>query len=325
MIYYFYRYRFKGDNMDREKLLPILAGVGYSVIFGLSFSFAKMGLKTMNSIELVAYRFLIASLVLTILKFSKLIKIDLKGKDLKLVLLTAILQPVLYFLFEVKGIDLTTTSESSLMISLVPIIVAILARIILDEKLLKSQVGFILLSVFGVILINVMKGKTNTSGNYLGIILLFMAVISSAFYNITSKKASENFTSIEITYVMMWVGAIAFNLLLFVIKAFDGSLNTYFTPMMNLTSIISLSYLALLSSIVAFFLKNYSIAKLPVYQSAIFGNITTVVAIFVGVIVLKEEFGIYDIIGSIMIITGILGTVFIKEKKVEDREVDPII
>lgn len=307
--------------MDREKLLPILAAVGYSVIFGLSFLFAKIGLETMNPIELLAYRFLIASLVLTVLKLFNIIKVDLKGKNLKLIIFTAILQPVLYFLFEVKGIDLSTTSESSLILSLIPIAVAIFARIFLDEKLSKSQIGFIILSVSGVAFINIMKDKTASSGSYLGVLLLFMAVITGALYNISSKKASTRFTPVEITYVMMWLGAIVFNSILFVIKIFNGELNQYFATMFSLNSLISLSYLAILSSIVAFLLVNYSISKLPVYQAAIFGNISTVVAILAGVIILKEEFKIYDIIGAIMIVIGILGTVYMGEKKLKaERE-----
>lgn len=305
--------------MDREKLLPILASIIYAVIFGLSFMFAKIGLETMNVIELIAYRFLIASIVLTGMKQFKIIKIDLKGKNLKPVILTAILQPVLYFLFEVKGIDLTTTSESSLVLSLIPIFVAIFAWAFLGERLLKSQVGFILLSVSGVVLINIMKDKTATSGNFLGVFLLFMAVLSAALYNISSKKASVDFKPFEITYVMMWVGAISFNSILFVMKLYNGTLNQYFTPIFSLNSLISLSYLAILSSILAFFLVNYSISKLPVYQSAIFGNISTVVAILVGVVVLKEDFGKYDIIGAIMIVTGILGTVYMGERKLKEK------
>lgn len=305
--------------MDREKILPILASIVYAVIFGLSFMFAKIGLETMDVIELIAYRFLIASIILTVMKKLKIIKIDLRGKNLKAVILTASLQPVLYFLFEVKGIDLTTTSESSLVLSLIPIFVAIFAWMFLGEKLLKSQVGFILLSVAGVVLINIMKDKGDASGNFLGVILLFLAVLSAALYNISSKKASVDFNPFEITYVMMWVGAISFNLILFVRKLYSGTLDQYFSPMLNLNSLISLSYLAILSSILAFFLVNYSISKLPVYQSAIFGNISTVVAILVGVIVLKEDFGKYDIIGATMIVTGIMGTVYMGERKLKEK------
>ncbi len=301
--------------MDREKLLAILASIGYSVIFGLSFLFAKIGLTRMTPIELLAYRFLLASLSLSLLKIFKLIKIDLRGKNLKIVILTSLLQPVLYFLFEVKGIELTTTSETSLVLSLIPIFVAIFAWIILGEKLLKSQIAFILISVGGVILINIMKDRSLGSGSLIGVLLLFIAVISGSLYNISSKKASKNFKALEITYVMMWVGAIVFNSILLFIKLFNGKLDQYFLPMLNSSSLISLVYLGILSSIVAFFLINYSISKLPVYQSAIFGNISTVIAILVGILVLEEDFGIYDIIGAIMIVAGVLGTIYMGERK----------
>lgn len=307
-----------GNRMNREKLLPNLSAIMYSVIFGLSFLFAKIGLQTMNSMELIAYRFLIASIFITLLRILKIVKVDLRRKNLKIVIGTAMFQPVLYFLFELNGINLTDISESSLILSLIPIFVAIFARIFLNDKLLKSQIGFILVSVSGVVLINLMKDRSATSGSYLGVFLLFMAVISAGLYNIGSKKASLNFTPAEITYVMLWTGAVAFNSILFIMKAYDGTLSQYFVPMMNRNSLISLGFLAILSSVVAFFLVNYSISKLPVYQSAIFGNISTLVAITTGVIILNEEFGVYDIIGAILIIVGILGTVYMGEKKIID-------
>ena len=301
--------------MNREKLFPILAAIGYSVIFGLSFLFVKIGLESMTIIELIAYRLLIASVLMTILKLFNIIKIDLKGKNLKPVILTAILQPVIYYVFEVKGIDLTTTSESSLILSLIPIFVALFAWMFLGEKLKRTQVGFIILSISGVVLINLMKDKAASSGSFLGVILLFIAVMISALYNISSKKASKSFKPLEITYVMMWIGAIAFNIILIIINLYNGRLNQYFLPMLTLNSLISLSYLAIISSIIAYFLINYSISKLPVYQSAIFINISTIVAIIVGVVVLKEDFGGYDIIGALMIITGIFGTIYVGERR----------
>lgn len=305
--------------MEKEKVLPILAAITYSVIFGLTFLFVKIGLETMTSMEIIAYRFLIAALVLTAFRLLKLVKIDLRDKNLKMVIGTAMFQPVLYFLFETNGINLSTTSESGLVLSLIPIFVAILARIFLDEKLLKSQIGFIILSVAGVVLINLMKDKTTVSGSYLGVFLLFMAVLSAAFHNIGSKKSSENFTPVEITYVMVWTGAIVFNIILFLTKAYSGTLSQYFTPMLNVKNLLALSYLGIASSIFGFFLVNYAISKLPVYQSAIFGNISTIVAILTGVIVLKEEFGFFDIVGATMIITGILGTVYMGERKIKQK------
>lgn len=276
--------------------------------------FSKMALEVMTPIELISFRFLLAALAMTTLKLFKIIKIDLKGKNIKMVLLTSFCEPVLYFLFETMGINMTSSSEAGLMISLIPVFVAIFSMVFLHEKLKSSQIGFIVLSVGGVVFINIMKDSLRLSGNFLGIIFLFLAIIASSFYNIGSKKSSTNFTPIEITYVMMWVGAISFNGILTVTNLIKGNMGRYFAPLANSQAIIPLLYLGILSSIVAFFMVNFTISKIPVSQSAVFANLCTIVSILAGVFILKESFLWYDLVGAVMILIGVWGTVYFGEK-----------
>ena len=277
--------------------------------------FSKIGLKVMTPIELIAFRFLLAALAMTLLKVFGIIKVNLKGKSLRIVLLTSICEPVLYFLFESLGINMTSSSEAGLMIALIPVFVAIFSMIFLHERLTPIQLGFIFLSVGGVIFINMMKDSLSLSGNFLGIIFLFFAIISSSFYNIGSKKSSMDFTPVEITYVMMWIGAISFNTVLIVINLIKGNMRNYFAPLIHIQAIVPLLYLGILSSIVAFFMVNYTISKIPVSQSAVFANLCTIVSIFAGVIILKEDFFWYDFIGTIVILAGVWGTVYFEEKE----------
>jgi len=284
--------------------------------------FTKIGLVVMTPMELISFRFLLAALMMTLLKALKIIKVDFKGKNIKMLLLISFCEPVLYFIFEVLGVSMTSTSEAGLMISLIPVFVAIFSVIFLHERLKPSQIGCIILSVAGVVFINMMKERISLSGNFLGIIFLFIAIIASSFYNIGSKKASIKFTPIEITFAMMWVGAISFNSILTVINIRKGTMATYFAPLANIQAIYPLIYLGLLSSIVAFFMVNYTISKIPVSESAVFANLCTIVSIFAGVVILKESFHWYDLVGAVMILLGVWGTVYFGER---DKEKDKII
>ncbi len=277
--------------------------------------FTKIGLEVMTPMELISFRFLLAALVMTLLKVFKIIKVDFKGKNIKMILLTSLCEPVLYFIFEVLGVSMTSTSEAGLMISLIPVFVAIFSMIFLHEKLRPSQIAFIVLSVSGVVFINMMKDKLSLSGSILGIVFLFIAIIASSFYNIGSKKSSESFTPVEITFVMMWVGAISFNGILTVTNIIKGTMESYFAPLSNSQAIIPLLYLGILSSIVAFFMVNYTISKIPVSESAVFANLCTIVSIFAGVVILKESFHWYDLVGAVMILVGVWGTVYFGEKE----------
>lgn len=300
--------------LKNEKNLALLSGGLFTLIFGFSFMFSKVALGLMTPIEMISYRFLLAALVLYGAKLLKLIKIDLKGKNIRIILLLSLAEPVVYFIFESLGLNLTSSFEAGLMISLIPVITAVFSIIFLNERLRPIQVFFMLMSLGGVLFINLMKEKISLSGNILGIIFLLIAVSASGFYNIGSKKASTSFTPVEITYVMMWVGAISFNSILIINNLIKGTMVTYFAPLISWQAVIPILYLGILSSIVAFFLVNYSIAKMKVSQFSVLSNITTMVSIFAGIFILKESFLWYHIVGSILILLGVWGTVYFGEK-----------
>ncbi|HOX91478.1 MAG TPA: DMT family transporter, partial [Spirochaetales bacterium] len=104
-----------------------LAGAGASIIFGLSFMFTKNALDTLSSWELLFLRFLTAALVMSVLVAFRLIKLDYRGKPIKLLLATALLQPVLYFIVETEGLKQADSSTAGIILSAIPVAVAVFA------------------------------------------------------------------------------------------------------------------------------------------------------------------------------------------------------
>jgi drug/metabolite transporter (DMT)-like permease len=54
---------------------------------------------------------------------------------------------------------------------------------------------------------------------------------------------------------------------------------------------------------------NYSLSKLTASASAVFANLVTTVSIIAGVLILGENFTVHSFIGSVLIITGVYGTI----------------
>ncbi len=292
--------------MKFRRFFPYLAGLVFSSIFGFSFLFTKEGLELMSPFRLLGFRFALAFLSLSILRIAGIIKIDLKGKNIKLLMLLAIFQPGIYFICETTGMVYTTSSEAGIMIALIPIVVSILAAVLLKEKTTLLQTLFILLSVGGVFFIIFNRGGSDIEGNYFGIFLLSIAVLAAAFYNIISRKLSLEFRPVEITYVMMGFGAFLFNFI--ALYQQDFNLVGYFDILSETKVLITIIYLGVLSSVVAFFMMNYTLSKINASQSAVFANLTTVVSILAGVFLRNEPFYKFQIIGAILIIIGVWGT-----------------
>ena len=292
---------------QKQEVLPILAGLLVALIFGFSFTFTKGALEILDPFHLLGLRFLFASILLWSLLLFKIIKINFSGRRMKPLFFLGIFQPVLYFVCEVIGVDMTSASESGMMISLIPVVAAILGVIFLKEKPSTKQWFFIFLSVAGVIFITIMRGS-EVGGNYIGMLVLLGAVFSAGAFNILSRKSSLYFNAIEITYFMMMVGLVVFNGIAITDHALRGTLGSYFTPLFNPRAFFSVAYLGILSSVVAFFMLNYMLSKIEATKSAVFGNLVTVVSIIAGILVLGESFYWFHIVGAILILLGVWGT-----------------
>jgi len=292
-----------------------LAGISMATIFGFSFMFSKVALVYVSPIGLIAYRFLIAFLVFEILRQFKVIHISFKKSHFKHLFWVALFQPILYFLFETYGLELTTSGEAGMMIALIPIFVTLLSTVILKEKPRGIQFLFILLSVSGVLFIQIMKSSGGLNVEVLGFLLLLGAVLSAALYNIASRNASKEVRPFAITYFMMLFGALVFNSMYLIKLAFESRMLDYFTNLSHIELLLPILYLGIIASIGGFFLVNFALSKAPAHITSIYSNLSTIVAIIAGALLLSEKLYYYHYIGSFMIVVGVYGTIYFRKHK----------
>jgi drug/metabolite transporter (DMT)-like permease len=287
--------------------LPIFAGIGMAVIWGFSFLFTKETLDHTFPLQLLGFRFGAAALLLTILKWTGVIRINLKGKPTSSLLLLALFQPGLYFIGETWGVKWTSASEAGMVIALVPVAIATMAAIFLKEKLNSKQILSIAASVFGVLVIVSTQGKLQFGEHLWGILALLLAVFAAGAYSVLARHSSGKFTPLEVTFVMMWAGTVIFNVLGIGQSVFEGSSAAYLKPLQASSVLWAILYLGALSSVLAFFLSNYMFAKLPVSQTAPIFNLITVVSVFSGVVFRGEMFGWIHALGITLIVLGVWG------------------
>ncbi|RXI57845.1 EamA/RhaT family transporter [Clostridium tetani] len=294
--------------MVNTKVLATIIAISYSVIFGLSFLFTKKALIFATPFQLIAFRFLLAFIFMSILIFSKILKINYKNKDIKGLFFLVLMQPIGYFIFETYGLKLSTSSQAGILTALIPIISSIVGVYILKEIPSKKQWFFIILSVIGVIFIVVMDKNSDSDNSLLGTFLLLGAIICGSFYHVLSRKVSSTFTPIETTYFMMGVGAVTFNFISVITHIKDNDLSNYFHLLYNKDFLIPLLFLGILSSVIAFLFVNFSLCYLEASKCAVFSNLSTVISILAGVLFLDEKIYWYHIIGSITILIGVYFT-----------------
>ncbi len=297
---------------DKKQLFGIISALLANIIFGFSFIFSKTALTVAHPLIILSIRFTLAFAFLNILWLTGKFKVNFKCKPKLKLILMGIAQPLLYFIFELYGLSMVSSALSGVIISLVPAVVMVLSRLFIKENATPMQTACTFISILGVSLISIISND-GTKNHFLGIILLICAVICASVFNILSRSESTVFSPFERTYIMFSISVLGFNLIaLFTLKG--QYIPQLITAIADPEFLISILYLSLLSSVVAFMLYNYSTTVISAVQSSSFSNIITTVTVLAGVVILKEKFSLLEYLLCTLIILGVWGVNYFTKK-----------
>ena len=307
-------------------ILAYLCAVLKDVIYGLSVFFTGGLTESVDVMDVLALRFLMSFALFFLLKTFRVIKVNVHVGDLfkkgekrapmVSLILTAFFEPVLYMFFETVGIANSSDVMTAVVLSLLPITSCFVEMIVLKERSTLAQKLFLVLGIIGVIYISV---KSSTSGgnddSIIGIVCLFLAVLSGALYLAYSRKSTRYFSSIEITYMYSALGALAFNAINVVRHLINGDILNYFDPYFSVENIIGFVFLGIISSMVATGMNTFALTRMQASTLSAFAGLSTLVTIAVGVIFNGESLYYYHYIGLSLIIIRMVGVSYISIKK----------
>nr|WP_245612002.1 hypothetical protein [endosymbiont 'TC1' of Trimyema compressum] len=78
------------------------------------------------------------------------------------------------------------------------------------------------------------------------------------------------------------MGFVFFNIMALFNHIINPNLGSYWLPLINPLYLISILYLGLSGSLASSFLSNYSLSKINAVKMSIFGNLSIVITIFLG-------------------------------------------
>ncbi|WP_277376278.1 DMT family transporter [Paenibacillus polymyxa] len=288
-----------------------LAALSYAAILGFSFLFVKLTVTEASPLDVIAHRFALSLIALTIPVLFGWIKINIKWRDMLRILPLALLSPLLFFPLQAFGLMITSSSEGGIIQATVPIFTLLLASYFLKERTTVLQKISLLLSVFGVFFIFVMKsGAPLASNSFGGIVLLVLSAICLSGYNVLARPLTQKYSPMELTYVTSILGCIVFNLAALGYHAIDGSMSAYTAPLVKPDYWMALAYLGILSTLVTSLLSSFALKWIEASKMSVIGNLSTLISMIAGAYILKEQLAYYHIIGAVVIIIGVVGTNF---------------
>lgn len=220
-------------------------------------------------------------------------------RDRWMLLMLSIFEPCLYFLFETFALLHTTASQAGVVFAFLPIMILVLSRFFMKEKIKTVQVWGGVFAVAGVLVLSFSSIVDEALGSSIfGNVLEFLAVGSAAAYTIMLKRLSKSCSPYFLASVQCFSGSIFF--LPFAMHDVWSGVSFGF-----LTG-VAVVYLGVVVTVGAYTLFNFGVAKVSVNMAGMYYNLIPVFVIIFSAVVLDEKIGYVQIFSMSLVIFGVL-------------------
>lgn len=278
-----------------KALFALWAGV---ILWASSFVALKIAFVHFDPMVVIFGRMFIASLCFLFV-FKSLRHIDYHTGDWKRLLFMGVCEPGFYFVFEAMALTHTDASQAGMICALLPLMVAVVARFTLGERISRRTLSGFCLAIAGAIILSAAASSTTTAPNpVLGNFFEFMAMICAAGYMITLKGLTPRYNPWFLTMVQAFIGSLFYFPLLFIPST---TLPTEFP----LPGVLAILYLGIFVTITAYGLYNYGMSKISASQASAFINLIPVITLFFGWFFLNERLNMVQYAASAIVIAGV--------------------
>jgi len=283
----------------RSEALPLLCLAGAVLLWGTSFVATKAALEGFGPLVVVGIRMLLASAMMSVL-WPRLPAPRRSPGDLRRLAVLVVMWPCVYFVLEGNALKLTTSSQAGTVSALVPLLVAVGARVFLAEHLAPQAVVGLAVSMAGVVALSVGGPSDAAAPNpALGNLLEVLAMACYAVSTLTLKSLVGRYDSWVLTGLQCLAGAIVFlpALLLTPLSVWQSAPPSAWAGAL---------YLGLLVTLVPSGLYNMAVSRMPAGRAALAINMVPVVALVSGWAVLGDSLSGLQGVACVAILGGVV-------------------
>ena len=282
----------------------VLAIVTVALVWGTTFLGIRVAVETIPPWFVAGIRQFLAGLILlVILLFRKKLK-WIGWKDFGNQIVLASLMLIVANGMTTVAEKHLTSSLASLISSTSPIAVFILSIAFSMQKFsIRGLVG-VLLGFSGILLIfkDGLQDLLNPEFR-MGVLFMFFAISGWAFGTIFTKKINSGPQDISLNLFYQFSFAGIIQIIFGFISSDQSDVSTW-----SVKSILATAYLAIFGSIIAFFAFHTALKKITPSQISILSYINTIIAIFLGWLILDEPISFTFITAAALIICGVFIT-----------------
>jgi len=216
------------------------------------------------------------------------------------------------------GVEHSLASNASVLTLTIPVLTAIMAVMLLGERMTPVRWLSFALAIAGVLMVSDIDWKSVSifRGSYLfGNLLILASCLGSAFYNTYTKKLLETFNPVELLVYSFLVTDIELALMMFVferapVPAFlDLGIGVW-------ASLLTIAIFSLSASMLLYF---WVIEKIDVTQASLSIYLLPVFGVLLSTVVVREKITAHLIFGGLLVFSGtFLVTVYEERKRMQN-------
>jgi drug/metabolite transporter (DMT)-like permease len=269
------------------------------LFWGFSFIWSSMLLEFYQPVTIIFIRLIISSVCLFSLIFllEKWEKVAVK--DYRLIFLSALFNPFLYFLGENYGLKFSSPTIAAVIIATIPVFSPLIGYLSFREKL--TPINFIGIIVsFGGVIMMLINREFSLAADIWGVMFLFCAVFAALLYTVTLRKLTLKYSPLMLVANQNLIGIFLF-LPFFLMYEAKSALAVPLTGEI----VSSMFLLAILASSVAFVFFAHAVKHLGISKANIFSNLIPVFTAVFSYILLSEPITVQKTAGILLVIGGV--------------------
>ncbi len=212
-------------------------------------------------------------------------------------------------LLDFLGLQYVTAGLERLILFVYPTLVVLLSWLLWRKPIGRREVGALLLTYVGIAVVFSNDAIREQPNVMLGALLIFGSAFTYAVYLIGSGRLIPRFGAISFTAYAMTVSALS--VIVHYLVTAKSSVFAYPREVFAYGAA-----LAIISTVIPTFLVSAGIKAIGASRAAIIASIGPVVTIVLGYFFLGEQISGYEIVGTVLVLAGVLMVSVKKEKEV---------
>jgi drug/metabolite transporter (DMT)-like permease len=286
-------------DIAKTRVLSVAEALLVTFLWSTSYILIKIGLEEINPLAFAAYRYAVASFVLSVPLFYQYRK-HLLGLDLRRKLMFLLLGFTGYFVaqgLQFFGLYYLQPVTVTFLLNLTPIFVLVLSALFLNEYPSSVQLVGIALTLCGVLVFfyDALVGV----GKVTGVLVTLVSGVGWAVYMIISRYYLSG--NVESVITLTTCSMVSGSFMLLGTTTLTGNIVA-----VSFSGWVMILWLGVVNTAVAFTLWNHALKALQVYEQSILQNTMLIQIALLAFVFLHEPLDAQKILGMAMVFMGVL-------------------